>query len=142
MPPINFYVAYEFGVSRMAFATIDNKEHVVVEVKVRNALADTFPTVFARDAAIEAVDELAAFREDTEITFQAVKNGQVESLPETITVTKVADLKGAPLADSAARAADVRYFALPYEALQQYFVDAPILLRPRAGNDVKLPAQQ
>ena len=138
----NFYVAYEFGVSRMAFATIGDVEHVVVEVKVRNALADTFPTVFARDAAIEAVDELAAFREDTEITFQAVKGGQVESLPETITVTKVADLKGAPLADSAARAADVRYFALPYEALQQYFVDAPILLRPRAGNDVKLPAQQ
>ena len=133
----NFYVAYEFGVSRMAFAR--DGARVVVEVKVRNALADTFPTVFARDAAAEP----AAFREDTEITFQAVKGGQVESLPETITVTKVADLKGAPLADSAARAADVRYFALPYAALKDYFGDDdPILLRPSASNKVELDGQQ
>lgn len=43
--------------------------------------------------------------------------------------------------DSAARAADVRYFAMSYKALQQYFDDAPILLRPRAVTDVSLEAQ-
>ena len=135
----NFYVAYEFGVSRMAFATIGNEEHVneehvVVEVKVRNALADTFGDAFAEGAA--------AFRSGTKIAFLAVKDGTVEALPsDDIKVTEVADLEGAPLADSAARAADVRYFALPYEALQQYFRDAPILLRPRALTDVSLEAQ-
>lgn len=131
----NFYVAYEFGVSRMAFATIDGEEHVVVEVKVQNALADTFGEAFAEGAAAEP----AAFRSGTAITLQAVKNGQVADLPEAVKVTEVADLAGTT---GTSTEADVRYFALPYEALQQYFDDAPILLRPRAGNDVKLPAQQ
>ena len=131
----NFYVAYEFGISRMALATIGNEEHVVVEVKVQNALADTFGEAFAEGAAAEP----AAFRTDTEIVLQAVKDGQVADLPST----EVADLSGKPLADSAARAeTGVRYFALPYEALQQYFGDAPILLRPSATNPVELPAQQ
>ena len=147
----NFYVAYEFGISRMAFATIGNEEHVVVEVKVQNALADTFPTVFARDAAIEP----AAFRSGTTITLQAVRNGQVADLPETVPVTEVADLpetvpvtevanlSGTQLAAPASRAeTDVRYFALPYAALKDYFGNAPILLRPSATNPVELPAQQ
>ena len=134
----NFYVAYEFGVSRMAFATIDGAKHVVVEVKVQNALADTFPTVFARDAAIEAVDESAAFRSGTVITLQAVRNGTVEALPsDGITVTEVANLNGDA---GGSTFGNTRYFALPYEALKDRFGDAPILLRPRAGNDVKLPA--
>lgn len=130
----NFYVAYEFGISRMAFATIDNKEHVVVEVKVQNALADTFGEAFAEGAAAEP----AAFRSGTTITLQAVKGDTVADLPSDITVTEVADLAGKQLA---ARAADVRYFALPYEALQQYFDTAPILLRPSATNPVELGAQ-
>lgn len=131
----NFYVAYEFGVSRMAFATIDGEEHVVVEVKVQNALADTFGEAFAEGAAAEP----AAFRSGTTITLQAMKNGQIEALPtDDITVTEVADLAGKQLA---ARAADVRYFALPYEALLQYFGTAPILLRPSATNPVELGAQ-
>ncbi len=130
----NFYVAYEFGVSRMAFATIDNKEHVVVEVKVQNALADTFGDAFAEGAAAES----AAFRSGTTITLQAVKDGQIEALPETVvSVEEVANLKG----DTGAASGNTRYFAMPYDALKKYFGDAPILLRPRAGNDVKLPAQ-
>ena len=133
----NFYVAYEFGISRMAFATVNGEESVVVEVRVRNALADTFPTVFARDAAAEP----AAFRTGTKITFKAMKDGQAQDLPETITVTEVANLSGKPLVNSATRADDVRYFAMSYEALQQYFDDAPILLRPRALTDVSLEAQ-
>ena len=119
----------------MAFATIGDVEHVVVEVKVRNALADTFGEAFAGNAAAK---ESAAFRTGTVITLLAVKNGQAEPLPETV-VEEVANLKGAPLA---ARAADARYFSLPYEALQQYFRDAPILLRPRASNKVELDGQQ
>ena len=132
----NFYVAYEFGISRMVFTR--DGARVVVEVKVQNALADTFPTVFARDAATEP----AAFRSGTKIVLQAVKDGQVADLPST-EVTEVADLSGKPLADSATRAeTDVRYFALPYDALEALFGDAPILLRPRAENKVELPAQQ
>ena len=135
----NFFVAYEFGVSRMAFATIGNEEHVneehvVVEVKVRNALAESFGEAVAAAAAEGA----ATFRTKTTITFQAVKNGQVADLPEAVVVKEVANLNGeAGVSASGA----TRYFALPYEALQQYFDNAPILLRPRAGNDVKLPAQ-
>ena len=133
----NFFVAYEFGISSMAFT--QDGERVVVEVRVRNALADTFPTVFARDAAAEGA---AAFRTNTAITLQAVKGDTVADLPsDNITVTEVADLAGKPLADPAARATDVRYFALPYAALQQYFGDAPILLRPSASNKVELPAR-
>ena len=131
----NFYVAYEFGISRMAFATINGAKHVVVEVKVQNALADTFPKVFARDAAIEAIDESAAFRSGTKITFQAVKADGAQDLPEDA-VTEVANLNG----DAGAASGNTRYFALPYDALKECFRDAPILLRPRAGNDVKLPA--
>ena len=131
----NFYVAYEFGISSMAF-TQDGKR-VVVEVTVRNALAKSFDDALAGNAAAEGA---AAFRSGTKITLQAVKNGQVADLPEAVKVTEVANLSGTPLADPATRAADVRYFAMPYEALKKYFDDAPILLRPRAGNDVKLPA--
>ena len=133
----NFYVAYEFGVSRMAFATVNGEESVVVEVKVQNALADTFGEAFAEGAAAEP----AAFRSGTAITLQAVKNGQAESLPTDVTVKEVANLAGTPLADPAARAADARYFSLPYEALKKLFGDAPILLRPRATNPVELGAQ-
>ena len=134
----NFYVAYEFGISCMALATVNDEESVVVEVKVRNALADTFGKAFAEGGAAEP----AAFRSGTKIAFLAVKNGQAEPLPTYVTVKEVADLSGKTLADPAARAPDVRYFALPYEALQQYFDDAPILLRPSATNPVELPAQQ
>ena len=125
----NFYVAYEFGVSRMAFATIGKEEHVVVEVKVRNALADTFGDAFAEGAA--------AFRSGTKIAFQAVKDGKAEPLPETVSVEAVANLNG----DTGAASGDTRYFALPYEALKVYFGDAPILLRPSATNPVELGAQ-
>ena len=131
----NFFVAYEFGVSRMAFATIGTEEHVVVEVKVRNALADAFPTVFARDAFAEGA---AAFREDTEITFQAVKDGKAEPLPETVSVEAVANLDGE---EGVSAFGNTRYFALPYEALKTAFDTAPILLRPSATNPVELGAQ-
>ena len=149
----NFYVAYEFGISSMAF-TQDGKR-VVVEVTVRNALA-SFGDALAGNAAAEGA---AAFRTGTAITLQAVKGDTVADLPsDKVTevadlpkvtevadlpkVTEVADLSGTTLADPATRAADVRYFAMSYEALQQYFGDAPILLRPRAvNNEVELPAQ-
>ena len=126
----NFYVAYEFGISSMAFATIDGEKHVVVEVKVQNALADTFGDAFAEGAA--------AFRSGTKIAFQAVKADGAQDLPEDA-VTEVANLKG----DAGAASGDTRYFAMPYEALKERFGDAPILLRPRAvNNEVELPAQQ
>ena len=129
----NFYVAYEFGISRMAFT--QDGERVVVEVTVRNALAESFGEAVAAAAAEGA----AAFRTKTTITFQAVKDDTVADLP----FTEVANLAGKPLDGSAPIAADTRYFALPYEALQPYFDDAPILLRPRAvNNEVELPAQQ
>ena len=128
----NFYVAYEFGINRMAFATIGNDECVVVEVKVRNALTESF----GKAVAAAAAEGAAAFRSGTKITFKAVKNGQIEALTD-VTVKEVADLAGTPLADPATpatRAADARYFALPYEALKEHFRDAPILLRPSASN--------
>ena len=133
----NFFVAYEFGISSMAFT--QDGERVVVEVTVRNALAKSFGDALAGNAAAEGA---AAFRTNTAITLQAVKGDTVADLPsDNITVTEVADLAGKPLADPAARATDVRYFALPYAALQQYFGDAPILLRPSASNKVELPAR-
>ena len=129
----NFYVAYEFGISRMALTR--DGARVVVEVTVRNALAATFGEAFAEGGAAEP----AAFRTGTKIVLQAVKDGQVADLPST----EVADLSGKPLADSAARAeTGVRYFALPYDALEAHFGTAPILLRPSATNPVELPAQQ
>ena len=132
----NFFVAYEFGISSMAFATIGKEEHVVVEVTVRNALAKSFGDALAGNAAAEGA---AAFRTGTKIAFLAVKDGKAEPLPETVSVEAVANLNGeAGVSDSG----DTRYFALPYDALKDLFRDAPILLRPRAVNDVKLPAQQ
>ena len=130
----NFFVAYEFGVSRMAFATINGAEHVVVEVKVRNALADTFDESFAEGGAAEP----AAFRTKTTITFQAVKDGKAEPLPETVSVEEVANLDGE---EGVSAFGNTRYFALPYDALKDHFGDAPILLRPRATNPVELGAQ-
>ena len=130
----NFFVAYEFGVSRMAFATIGTEEHVVVEVKVRNALADTFGDALAGNAAAK---ESAAFRTNAQIALLAVKDGKAEPLPETV-VEEVANLNG----DTGVSASgDTRYFAMPYEALKARFGDAPILLRPRATNPVELGAQ-
>lgn len=128
----NFFVAYEFGVSGMTFATIEGKEYAVVEVKVRNALAESFDETVAAAAAEGA----AAFRTKTKITFKAMKDGLAQDLPETITVMEVANLDG-----EAGRSAsgDTRYFALPYEALKEFFDGAPILLRPCAENDVELP---
>ena len=132
----NFFVAYEFGISSMAFT--QDGARVVVEVTVQNALAKSFGEAVAAAAAEGA----AAFRSGTKIAFLAVKDGTVEALPSD-KVMEVADLEGTQLADPATRAAAARYFALPYEALQQYFDDAPILLRPRAvNNEVELPAQQ
>ena len=129
----NFYVAYEFGISHMAFATIDGKEHVVVEVKVQNALADTFGEAFAEGAAAES----AAFRTKAQIALLAVKDGKAEPLPETV-VEEVANLNGEA---GVSASADTRYFSLPYEALKEHFGDAPILLRPSATNPVELGAQ-
>lgn len=129
----NFFVAYEFGVSRMAFATIGTEEHVVVEVKVRNALADTFGEAFAEGAAAES----AAFRTKAQIALLAVKDGKAEPLPETV-VEEVANLNGEA---GVSASADTRYFALPYEALKTAFGTDPILLRPSATNPVELGAQ-
>ena len=129
----NFFVAYEFGVSRMAFT--QDGERVVVEVTVRNALAESFGEAVAAAAAEGA----AAFRTKTKIAFLAVKDGKAEPLLETdVSVEEVANLNGeAGVSDSG----DTRYFAMPYEALKVYFGDAPILLRPRATNPVELGAQ-
>ena len=128
----NFFVAYEFGVSGMTFATIDGTACAVVEVKVRNALAESFGEAVAAAAAEGA----AAFRTKTKITFKAMKDGQAKDLPEDVMVTEVANLDG-----EAGRSAsgDTRYFALPYEALKEFFDGAPILLRPCAENNVELP---
>ena len=127
----NFFVAYEFGVSRMAFT--QDGERVVVEVKVQNALADTFGEAFAEGAAAES----AAFRTKAQIALLAVKDGKAEPLPETV-VEEVANLNGEA---GVSASADTRYFALPYEALKEHFGDAPILLRPSATNPVELGAQ-
>ena len=131
---INFYVAYEFGISRMAFATIGTEEHVVVEVKVRNALAESFGKAVAGNAAAK---ESAAFRSGTKIAFLAVKDGKAEPLSENV-VKAVANLNGEA---GVSASGDTRYFAMPYEALKVYFGDAPILLRPSATNPVELGAQ-
>ena len=130
----NFYVAYEFGISRMAFATIGTEEHVVVEVKVRNALAESFGKAVAGNAAAK---ESAAFRSGTKIAFLAVKDGKAEPLSENV-VKAVANLNGEA---GVSASGDTRYFAMPYEALKVYFGDAPILLRPSATNPVELGAQ-
>lgn len=128
----NFFVAYEFGVSGMTFATIEGKEYAVVEVKVRNALAESFDETVAAAAAEGA----AAFRTKTKITFKAMKDGQALDLPEDVMVTEVANLAGD---EGRSASGDTRYFALPYEALKAFFDGAPILLRPCAENDVELP---
>ncbi len=128
----NFFVAYEFGVSGMTFATIEGKEYAVVEVKVRNALAESFD----EDVAAAAAEGAAAFRTNTKITFKAMKDGQALDLPEDVMVTEVANLAGD---EGRSASGDTRYFALPYEALKKFFGEAPILLRPCAENNVELP---
>ena len=112
----NLYVAYEFGISAMAFATLPDedgaeKTYVVVEVKVRNDLANAFEGILADTAEARLP---AIFRESTRVylTWADTDEENVDAEAEVTDAVEVTDLTGAT--PGTASAADTRYFRVPY----------------------------
>ena len=97
----NFYVAYEFGISRQALVEIDGTEYVVLEVSVESALDDgvSFPGVGFNDVQLNFV---ADFNNSTVLSFDLIDAaGDAHPLGEGglgITVKEVSNMKGTPLA--------------------------------------------
>ncbi len=113
----NLYVAYEFGISAMAFATLPDedgaeKTYVVVEVKVRNDLANAFEGILADTAEARLP---AIFRESTRVylTWADTDEENVDAEAEVTDAVEVTDLTGAT--PGTASAADTRYFRVPYD---------------------------
>ena len=101
----NLYVAYEFGIDAMAFAQIDGQDHVVLRLRVRNALKEAFAGQV--DPSAEAVNAVADFRASAELGLTDAQGQPLDGAFE------VADLAGTPLPVDAKREPGVRYLALP-----------------------------
>ena len=102
----HLYVAYEFGISAMAFATVDGQTYVVVEVKVRNDLANAFDGLLAGTSEASLP---ATFRESTLVYLT-----WTDTDAEVTDAVEVTDLTG--VTEGAASAVDTRYFRVPYDA--------------------------
>ena len=101
----NLYVAYEFGIDAMAFARIDGQDHVVLRLRVRNALKEAFAGQI--DLSAEAVNAVADFRASAELGLTDAQGQPLDGAFE------VADLAGTPLPEDAKREPGLRYLALP-----------------------------
>ena len=101
----NLYVAYEFGIDAMAFAQIDGQDHVVLRLRVRNALKEAFAGQV--DPSAEAVNAVADFRASAELGLTDAQGQPLDGAFE------VADLAGTPLPEDAKREPGLRYLALP-----------------------------
>ncbi len=105
----NLHVAYEFGIDAMAFAQIAGEEHVVVRVRVRNALRESFDHL--KDVTAPALDAEADFRATATLRLADAKGTALEEAFE------VADLTGTEKTARASAEPGVRYLALPVAEL-------------------------
>ena len=122
----NFYVAYEFGISRQALVTIGATKYVVLEVSVKSVFNDgvSFPGVTFSSAQKAFV---ADFNSSAILSFDLIDAaGNAHPLGEDglgITIEEVTNMEGTtPVADSALLANHVtttgkRWFRIPYQDL-------------------------
>ena len=125
----NFYVAYEFGISRQALVEIEGTEYVVLEVSVESAFDDgvSFPGVDFSDAQRDFV---ADFSSATELSFDLIDaNGGAQSLDGNL-VEEVTDMDGTPVADTPGK----RWFRIPLAELREAAPDGNIRLRASATS--------
>ena len=140
----NFYVAYEFGISRQALVEIDGIEYVVLEVSVESVFDDgvSFPGVGFSDAQRNFV---ADFSSATKLSFDLIDaNGEAHPLGKDgldIPVEEVFDMKGTPLAPAIegiltnrALTPGKRWFRIPYQDLLDKVADGNIRLRASASS--------
>ena len=113
----NFYVAYEFGISRQALVTIGNTKYVVLEVSVESVFNDEdnpFKGVIFSSAQKAFV---ADFNSSTELSFDLIDaNGHAHPLGEDglkISIDEVTGMDGTPLAPTPGK----RWFRIPYQDL-------------------------
>ena len=139
----NFYVAYEFGISRQALVEIDGIEYVVLEVSVESVFDDgvSFPGVGFND--VQRNFE-ADFNSATELSFDLIDAaGKAQSLDGKL-VEEVTDMDGAtPVPDNAvatyAATPGVRWFRIPYARLLKAAGDGNIRLRASATSPYAQP---
>ena len=124
----NFYVAYEFGISRQALVTIGNTKYVVLEVSVKSVFDDgvSFPGVTFND--VQRNFE-ADFNSATKLSFDLIDAaGEAHPLGEDglkIPVDEVTDMNGTTLVAPAAEGTltnraltpGKRWFRIPYQDL-------------------------
>ena len=125
----NFYVAYEFGISRQALVEIEGTEYVVLEVSVESAFDDgvSFPGVDFSDAQRDFV---ADFSSATELSFDLIDaNGGAQSLDGNL-VEEVTDMDGTPVAATPGK----RWFRIPLAKLREAAPDGNIRLRASATS--------
>ena len=130
----NFYVGYEFGISRQALVTIGDTKYVVLEVSVKSVFNDgvSFPGVGFSEAqkAFEA-----DFNGKTVLSFKVLDaQGCAEPLDTSIPVEAVTGMDGKTLAGAGAAATSgKRWFRISYDALcDRYLAAADGTLRLRA----------
>ena len=135
----NFYVAYEFGISRQALVEIGGTEYVVLEVSVESVFDDgvSFPEVAFSDAQRKFV---ADFNSATKLSFVLIDAaGKAQSLDGNL-VEEVTGMKGAVAASADALAATraafpgKRWFRIPYQNLREATPDGNIRLRASATS--------
>ena len=130
----NFYVAYEFGISRQALVEIEGTEYVVLEVSVESAFDDgvSFPGVDFSDAQRDFV---ADFSSATKLSFVLIDAaGKAQSLDGSL-VEEVTDMDGTPVADTPGK----RWFRIPYQDLLDQAPDGNIRLRASATSPYAEP---
>lgn len=136
----NFYVGYEFGISRQALVTIGNTEYVVLEVSVESVFDDgvSFPNV--NFSAAQRNFE-ADFNSATKLSFDLIDAaGKAQSLDEDL-VQEVTGMEGKPVASAVEgiltnRALDSgkRWFRIPLAELRKAAPDGNIRLRASATS--------
>ena len=115
MDGTNFYVGYEFGISRQALVTIEGTEYVVLEVSVESVFNDDdnpFDGVTFSPAQKAFV---ADFNSSTELSFDLIDAaGDAHPLGESglkIPVKEVSGMDGTPVTPGK------RWFRIPYQDL-------------------------
>ena len=123
----NFYVAYEFGISRQALVEIDGIEYVVLEVSVESVFDDgvSFPNVTFTEAQKAFV---ADFNNSTVLSFDLIDANGTASPLTGIAVEEVTGMDGTPVTPGK------RWFRIPYQDLLKQTKDGNIRLRATATS--------
>ena len=129
----NFYVGYEFGISRQALVTIGDTKYVVLEVSVESVFNDEdnpFEGVTFSPAQKAFV---ADFNSSAILSFDLIDaNGEAHPLGKDgldIPVEEVTDMDGTPVAEPGKRC-----FRIPYQDLLKQTKDGNIRLRASATS--------